>query len=62
MHGNRYMRIFENLAHNFLKKAPLVIKFIKETEKIKKKKISDLGRNPIEIVHGPFEMNLNKRL
>jgi hypothetical protein len=44
---------FKKPLKNF-KKLPEIIKSIKETENKHKNSIFNLGRNPMEIVHGPL--------
>ena len=48
------MKIFVNKPLKYSKNLPEIIKSIKETENNHKKLFFDLGRNPLEIVHGPF--------
>jgi hypothetical protein len=40
------------------KNLPEIIKSIKKTENNHKNSFFDLGRNPMEIVHGPFQINI----
>jgi hypothetical protein len=44
-------------ALRILKKMPKIIKSIKETENNEKNSYFNLGRNPMEILHGPFYLN-----
>jgi hypothetical protein len=48
------MKILVDKALRILKKMPKIIKSIKETENNEKNSNFNLGRNPMEIVHGPF--------
>ena len=48
------MKILVDKALRTLKKMPKIIKSIKKTENDEKKSNFNLGRNPLEIVHGPF--------
>jgi hypothetical protein len=59
MHGNRYMKIFVNKPLKNSKNLPEIIKSIKKTENNHKNSFFDLGRNPMEIVHGPLKMAKN---
>jgi hypothetical protein len=56
MHGNRYMKIFVNKPLKNSKNLPEIIKSIKKTENNHKNSFFDLGRNPMEIVHGPLKI------
>ena len=48
------MKILVDKALRILKKMPKIIKSIKETENNEKNSYFNLGRNPMEIVHGPL--------
>jgi hypothetical protein len=48
------MKILVNKALRILKIMPKIIKSIKETENNEKNSNFNLGRNPMEIVHGPL--------
>ena len=48
------MKILVDKALRILKKMPKIIKSIKKTENNHKNSYFDLGRNPLEIVHRPF--------
>ena len=48
------MKIFVNKPLKNSKNLPEIIKSIKNTENNHKNSYFDLGRNPMEIVHGPF--------
>ena len=48
------MKIFVNKSLKNSKNLPEIIKSIKKTENNHKNSFFDLGRNPMEIVHGPF--------
>ena len=48
------MKILVDKALRILKKMPKIIKSIKKTENDEKNSNFNLGRNPLEIVHGPF--------
>jgi hypothetical protein len=50
------MKILVDKALRFLKKMPKIIKSIKKTENDEKNSNFNLGRNPLEIVHGPFRI------
>jgi hypothetical protein len=52
------MKILVGKALRILKKMPKIIKSIKETENNEKNSYFNLGRNPMEIVHGPFVTSL----
>ena len=54
------MKIFVNKPLKNFKKLPEIIKSIKETENNHKNSFFDLGRNPLEIVHGPLFMFVKK--
>ena len=54
IHGNRYMKIFVNKPLKNSKNLPEIIKSIKKTENDEKNSNFNLGRNPLEIVHGPL--------
>jgi len=48
------MKIFVNKSLKNSKNLPEIIKSIKKMENNHKNSYFDLGRNPMEIVHGPF--------
>ena len=48
------MKILVDKALRTLKKMPKIIKSIKKTENDEKNSNFNLGRNPLEIVHGPL--------
>jgi hypothetical protein len=48
------MKIFVNKPLKISKNLPEIIKSIKKTENNHKNSFFDLGRNPMEIVHGPL--------
>ena len=48
------MKILVDKALRILKKMPKIIKSITKTENDEKNSIFNLGRNPLEIVHGPL--------
>jgi hypothetical protein len=52
------MKIFVNKPLKYSKNLPEIIKSIKNTEKNHKNLYFDLGQNPMEIVHGPFQQNI----
>ena len=52
------MKIFVNKPLKNSKNLPEIIKSIKKTENNHKNSYFDLGRNPMEIVHGPFLQRL----
>jgi hypothetical protein len=62
IHGNRYMKIFVNKPLENSKKLSEITKSIKKTENNHKNSFFDLGRNPLEIVHGPFKKVIGKVL
>jgi hypothetical protein len=49
------MKILVDKALRIKKKMPKIIKSIKETENNEKNSYFNLGRNPMEIVHGPLK-------
>ena len=49
------MKIFVNKPLKNSKNLPEIIKSIKKMENNHKNSYFDLGRNPMEIVHGPFD-------
>jgi hypothetical protein len=53
------MKILVDKALRILKKMPKIIKSIKKTENDEKKSNFNLGRNPLEIVHGPLKKVIN---
>ena len=53
------MKIFVNKPLKNSKNLPEIIKSIKKTENNHKNSYFDLGRNPMEIVHGPFILSLH---
>ena len=59
MHGNRYMKIFADKGLTKFFFAPEILKSFRETEKNNKNLEFDLGQNPLEIVHGPLEIQNN---
>jgi hypothetical protein len=52
--GRLYMEIFVNKPLKNSKNLPEIIKSINKRENNHKNSFFDLGRNPLEIVHGPF--------
>jgi hypothetical protein len=48
------MKILVNKPLKNFRKLPEIIKSIEETENNHKNSIFNLGRNPMEIVHGPL--------
>ncbi len=55
------MKIFVNKPLKNTKNLPEIIKSIKKTENNHKNSYFDLGRNPMEIVHGPLNSLVNDR-
>jgi hypothetical protein len=53
------MKIFVNKPLKNSKNLPEIIKSIKKTENNHKNSFFDLGRNPMEIVHGPLVSRAN---
>ena len=54
------MKIFVNKPLENSKKLSEITKSIKKTENNHKNSFFDLGRNPLEIVHGPFKIDAIK--